>query len=68
MNSTIKVTKILEYNTLLLDLFRFSETYFTTYQRFVAEQSAISPFLGGLEMSEVQGWRASAAAGVRGWV
>ena len=25
----------------------FCDTHFTTYQRFVADQSAISPFLGG---------------------
>jgi len=31
-----------------MDQFRFCETYFTTYQRFVADQSGISPFLGGL--------------------
>jgi len=31
----------------LLDRFRFCETRFTTYQRFVADQSVISPFLGG---------------------
>ena len=31
-----------------MDRFRFCETHFTTYQRFVADQSAISPFLGGL--------------------
>jgi len=33
---------------LLLDQFRFCETHFTTCQRFVADQSAISPFLGGI--------------------
>jgi len=30
-----------------LDQIRVCEKYFTTYQRFVADQSAISPFLGG---------------------
>ena len=47
LNLNIKVTKILYHWFLLLDQFRFCETYFTTYQRFVADQSAISPFLGG---------------------
>ena len=28
----------------------FCETHFTTYQRFVADQSAISPFLGGVSV------------------
>ena len=32
---------------LLFYQFCFCETHFTTYQRFVADQSAISPFLGG---------------------
>jgi len=32
----------------LLDQFRFCETHFTTYQQFVANHSAISPFLGGI--------------------
>jgi len=32
---------------LLLDQFCFCEIHFTTYQRFVAVHSAISPFLGG---------------------
>jgi len=32
---------------LLMDQIRFCETHFTTYQRFVADHSAISPFLGG---------------------
>jgi len=36
---------------LLLDQFRFCETHFTTYQGFVADQSAISPFLGGMFMN-----------------
>ena len=46
------MTKILYHWLLLLDLFRFCEAHFTTYQRFVADQShgAISPFLGGLSM------------------
>ena len=41
------MTKILYDSFLLLDRFRFCETHFTTYQRFVADRSAISPFLGG---------------------
>jgi len=45
------VTKILYHWILLLDQFRFCETHFTTYQRFVADQSAISPFLGGVSLS-----------------
>jgi len=44
----MKVTKLLYQSFLLLDRFRFCETHFTTYLRFVADQSAISPFLGGL--------------------
>jgi len=47
LNLNIKVTDILYYWFLLLDQFRFCETHFTTYQRFVTNQSAISPFLGG---------------------
>ena len=47
MNLNIKVTKILYYRFLLLDQFRFGETHFTTHPRFVADGSAISPFLGG---------------------
>ena len=43
----MKVTKILYYWLLLLDQFRFCETHFTIYQQFVADQSAISTFLGG---------------------
>ena len=42
-----KVTKILYRRPLLLDWFRFWETHFTAYLRFVCDQSAISPFLGG---------------------
>ena len=38
---------------LLLDRFRFCETHFTIYQRFVADQSALSPFLGGLQKSAI---------------
>jgi len=38
---------MLYHSFLLLDRFRFCETHFTTYQRFVADESAISPFLGG---------------------
>ena len=49
LNIDIKLTKILYYSLLLLDRFRFCEIYFTTYQRFVADQSAISPFLGGFD-------------------
>jgi len=45
----MKVTKILYYWFLLLDSFNFRETYFTTHQRFVANKSAISPFLGGTQ-------------------
>ena len=41
------MTEILYYWFLLLDQFRFCETHFTTYEWFVAGQSAISPFLGG---------------------
>jgi len=41
------VTKILYHRLLLLEQFRFCETYFTTYQRFVADQSANTPSLGG---------------------
>jgi len=48
MNLNMKVTKILYHWFLLLDQFRFCETHFTTYQRFVADQSAISPSLGGI--------------------
>jgi len=44
------VTKILYHWILLLDRFRFCETHFTTYQRFVADRSAISPFLGGMHL------------------
>jgi hypothetical protein len=47
MNLNIKVTQILYHWFLLLDWFRFWETHFTTYQRFVADQSVISPSLGG---------------------
>jgi len=36
---------------LLLDRFHFCETRFTTHQRFVSDQSAISPFLGGYGIS-----------------
>ena len=43
----MKVTKILYHRLLSLDQFRFCETHFTTYPRFVANKSAISPFLGG---------------------
>jgi len=44
----MKVTKILYHWFLLLDQIRFCETHFTAYQQFLADQSAISPFLGGL--------------------
>jgi len=47
LNLNIKVTNILYHQILSLDLFRFCETYLTTYQRFVANKSANSPFLGG---------------------
>jgi len=40
--------KILYCWLLLLDQFRFCETHFTTYQRFVADQNAISSSLGGI--------------------
>jgi len=43
----MKLTKILYHSFLLLDRFQFCETHFTTYQRLVADQSVISPFLGG---------------------
>ena len=46
-NLNIKVTKILYHCFLLLDWFRFWETHFTTYQRFVADQSVIISSLGG---------------------
>jgi len=46
-NPDLKVTKILYHCFLLLDWFRFWETHLTTYQRFVAGQSAIIPSLGG---------------------
>jgi len=38
----------LYFLAILLDRFCFCETHFTTYQRFVADQCAISPFLGGV--------------------
>ena len=44
---TIELSHILYHSFLLLGLFRFFETHFTTYQ-FVADHSAISPFLGSL--------------------
>jgi hypothetical protein len=47
MNLNMKVTRILCHWFLLLYQFRFCETHFTTYQGFVADQSAISPSLGG---------------------
>jgi len=47
LNLNVQVTKILYHLFLLLDWFRFWETHFTTYQQFVADQSAISPSLGG---------------------
>ena len=50
VNLQIKVTKILYYRLLLLDKFHFCGTHFTTFQRFVANTSAISLFLGGLWM------------------
>jgi len=46
----MKVTNILYHWFLLLDQFRFCETHCTTYQRFVGDQSAISPSSGGLVM------------------
>jgi len=53
----IKVTKILYHWSLLMDQFRFCETHFTTYQGFVADQSAISPFLGGMNHVKIfKGW------------
>ena len=48
LNLNMKVIKILYHWTLLLDWFRYWETHFTTYQRFVHDQSAISPSLGGM--------------------
>ena len=48
LNLDTKVTKILYHWFLLLDWFRFWETHFTTYQWFVADQSAIIPSLGGV--------------------
>jgi len=42
MTLIIKVIKILYNLSLLLDQLRFCETHFTTYQRFVDDQSAIS--------------------------
>jgi len=46
LNLNIKLTRILHNSFLLFDWFRFCNTHFTTYQ-FVADQSAISPLLGG---------------------
>jgi len=43
----MKVTEILHHQIKLLDQYSFCETHFTTYQWFVAAQSAIFPFLGG---------------------
>ena len=48
------MTKILYHWFLLLGQIRFCETHFTTYQRFVADQSAISPFLGVIVEKFVQ--------------
>jgi len=47
LNFNIKMTKILCYWYLLFDSFRSCETYFATHPQFVANKSAISPFLGG---------------------
>ena len=47
----------------MLDRFRFCETYFTTHQRFVADQSAMSSFLGGYVV--YTNWRESASPSVR---
>ena len=41
------MTEILYHWFLLLDQFHFCATHITTYQRFVADHSAIGPFLGG---------------------
>ena len=41
------MTKILFYWLSLLDYFCFLESYFSTNPRFVANKSAIFPFLGG---------------------
>ena len=49
----IKVTKVRYHWLLLLEQFRFCETHFTTYPRFVADQSAMTPFLGGIDLSSV---------------
>jgi len=48
-NFNIEVTKILYYWFLLLHSFNFCESYFTTHQRFVANKSAISTFVGGTQ-------------------
>jgi len=45
LNIKVTVTKILYHRCLLLNWFRFWERHFTTYQQFVADQSAISPLL-----------------------
>jgi len=58
VNLNIKVIKVLYHWFLLLDQFRFCETRFTTNQGFVAEQSAISPFLGGIGVS-LKSWKIS---------
>ena len=48
LNLSIRETKILYrwFGGFLLDLFRLCETHFTAYQWFMANRSAISPFLG----------------------
>jgi len=56
---SIKETKILYHWKLLLYQFRFCETHFTTYQRFVADQNTISAFLGGCACPEDSGPRKS---------
>ena len=53
MNLYIKVTKIFHNSFLLLGPFRFCETHFPTYQRFVADPFAIFAFLCGWAKSNI---------------
>ena len=54
MNLNMKVTKILYHWFLLLDQFRFCETHFTTYQRFVADRSAHLGVITDLTLRETK--------------
>jgi len=47
-NYNIKFSKILPHWFLSMDAFRFCETYLLHIKLFVGDQSAISPFLGGI--------------------